>query len=87
MKQSLLTLWLTGILMLLCQSASAYDFKSGGLYYSITSSTDLTVEVTYYSSSRSSNNYISGAVTIPATVTYSGKTYSVTSIGGSAFSY
>ncbi|MCR5394034.1 MAG: leucine-rich repeat domain-containing protein [Bacteroidales bacterium] len=78
----LLTLWLTGILMLLCQSASAYDFESGGLYYDITSSTDLTVEVTYESYNSS---YITGSVTIPSSVTYSGKTYSVTSIGSDAF--
>ena len=87
MKQSLLTLWLTGILMLLCQSASAFDFKSGGLYYDITSSTELTVRVTYKSySNYTYSNDASGDVSVPSTVMYSGKTYSVTSIGREAFS-
>ena len=58
----------------------AYDFQSGDLYYNITSSGEpYTVEVTY-----GSTNY-SGSVTIPETVTYDGTTYSVTSIGASAF--
>ena len=36
------------IAMLLCSlTASAYDFEVGGIYYNITSDTDLTVEITY----------------------------------------
>ena len=56
------------------------------IYYNISSSLDLTVAVTYRGTSESqySNEY-TGAVTIPATVTYNGKTYSVTSIGSNAF--
>ena len=86
MKQSLLTLWLTSLLMLLCQSVSAYNFASDGLYYNITSITDLTVEVTC--KSYSDGNYfndVSGDVIIPSSVTYAGKNYSVTSIGNGAF--
>ena len=74
--------------MLLCSlAASAHDFSVGGIYYNISSSTNLTVAVTYRGGSYSqySNEY-TGAVTIPATVTYNSKTYSVTSIGGLAFS-
>ena len=76
------------VAMLLCSiSMSAHDFEVGGIYYNITSSTNLTVEVTcrgnYYDSY--SNEY-SGAVTIPETVTYNNNTYSVTSIGSGAFS-
>ena len=63
----------------------AYDFQSGDLYYNITSSSaPYTVEVTYQE--KSFDNY-SGltTATIPETVTYSGTTYSVTSIGYGAF--
>ena len=87
MKQT--KLWLTTIATILCcLSASAHDFEVDGIYYKITYSTDLTVEVTYQGSSYSSySNEYSGAVTIPSTVTYNNKTYSVTSIGNNAFYY
>ncbi len=40
--------WLVTIAMLLCCiSVSAHDFEVDGIYYRITSSTDLTVSVTY----------------------------------------
>ena len=80
-------LWLTTMAVLLCSvTASAHDFVVGGIYYSITSSSDLTVAVTYRGNSYSqySDEY-SGAVIIPSTVTYNSKTYSVTSIGNEAF--
>ena len=87
MKQT--KLWLTTIAALLCSlAASAHDFKTGGIYYNITSSTDLTVAVTYRGDyDYSYSNGYSGAVTIPETVTYNNNTYSVTSIGSSAFYY
>ena len=62
----------------------AYDFQSGDLYYNITS--DTTVEVTYQSQWSSDNYAGLTTATIPETVTYEGTTYSVTSIGSSAFS-
>ena len=55
----------------------AYDFQSGDLYYNITSET--TVEVT-----RGDYSNLTTA-TIPDIVTHDGTTYSVTSIGSSAF--
>ena len=55
----------------------AEDFVVDGIYYNILSSDDKTVEVT-------TGNY-SGDVTIPATVTYEGSEYRVTSIGKDAF--
>ena len=85
MKQA--KLWLTTIAALLCSlTASAHDFEVGGIYYNITSSTDMTVEVTYRGDSYDdySNEY-TGAVTIPETVMYNSNTYSVTSIGDDAF--
>ncbi len=84
MKRFLL-LWMSFILT---TALWAYDFQSGDLYYNITSSTEpYTVEVTYQSSWYSGDyNYMGlTSVTIPATVTYDGTTYSVTSIGSSAF--
>ena len=72
-------------IMMLSLQAMAYDFsythQGKTLYYNRTSGN--TVAVTYYSSS---NNYVSGDVVIPSTVTYGGTTYSVTSIGSGAFS-
>ena len=68
--------------------AMAYDFSHNyqgkTLYYNITS--DNTIEVTYYSSTTTDNNYVSGDVVIPSSVTNNGTTYSVTSIGDAAFS-
>ncbi len=62
----------------------AYDFQSGELYYNITSDTiPYTVEVTHRFAS--SGGYYSTTVSIPSNVNYDGKTYSVTSIGDSAF--
>ena len=76
---------LATLAMLLCTiSASAYDFSARGIYYNITDSEKLTVEVT--NRGGWSGSY-SGDVVIPGTVTYESKTYSVTSIGKYAFSY
>lgn len=79
--------WLVTAALLLCSiSVSAHDFEVDGIYYNITSSTDLTVEVTYQGSSYSTYaDEYSGEVVIPTTVTYGGNTYSVTSIGNYAF--
>ena len=67
--------------LLTALSAQSYDFKSGDLYYNTTSGT--TVEVTYQSGSTNYQGLTTA--TIPETVTYDGTTYSVTSIGESAF--
>ena len=61
-------------------NAFAYDFKVDGIYYDITSSTEVTVT--------SNGKYpYSGNVVIPEQVTYGDNTYSVTSIGDRAFAY
>ena len=77
----------TALLLLCCVGmAKAHDFVAGGIYYNISSSTNKTVGVTYggdYSSDY--DNEYTGSVVIPESVTYNGKTYSVTSIGYSAF--
>ena len=84
MTKKLFTFALT---LLTAASAWAYDFKAGDLYYNITDASNKTVEVTYEALNSSSNySSLSGAVTIPDTVSYNGINYSVTSIGESAFS-
>ena len=75
------------ILMLLAGiSASAYDFQSDGLCYDIRSEEDRTVEVTYKYHYQDSKNYVSGDIEIPRKVVYKSKTYTVTALGGGAFS-
>ena len=55
-------------------------FMVDGIYYNVTGTN--TVEVTY----RDQNyNYYSGNITIPSSVTFAGKTYTVTAVGRSAF--
>ncbi|MCQ2327133.1 MAG: leucine-rich repeat domain-containing protein [Bacteroidales bacterium] len=82
------------LVMLLCISANifAHDFSvvnndGKTIYYNITSSySPRTVAVTYQGSVYSSySNEYTGVINIPENVTYNGYTYSVTSIGISAF--
>ena len=70
------------ILLAIPLSASAYDFKVGGIYYIILED-GKSVAVT--DKSLDDNSY-SGSVEIPSKVTYSGTTYSVTLIDAYAFS-
>ena len=76
-------------IMLLSLQAMAYDFsythQGKTLYYKILTGGTNAVAVTYYSM-ETSNNHVSGEVVIPSSVEYNGTTYSVTSIGNSAFS-
>ena len=62
-------------------SALAYDCKVDGIYYNLNND-DKTASVT----SSSTNNKYVGTIIIPESITYSGTTYSVTSIGDFAFS-
>ena len=75
------------LFMMTAMLSFAYDFEAGGIYYNITSSSaPYTVAVTYSGTSSSEyGNEYTGAVTIPESVSYGGKTYSVTSIGSYAF--
>ena len=67
--------------------AEAYDCKVDRIYYNL-NNTDNTASVTYlYKNSTSNKSAYSGSVTIPSSITYNGTTYSVTSIGSSAFLY
>ena len=83
MKKLLLnTTILLTLLSMVSLKVNANNLSVGGIYYNYTS--ENTVEVTYYGYGNSFNSY-SGNVTIPASIVYNGKMYSVTSIGGSAF--
>lgn len=66
--------------LLLPATATAHDFEVDGIYYNIINGNEASV-----TSSPTSSKY-TGDVTIPAIVIYNGTTYSVTSIGNSAFS-
>ena len=73
------------VLLLGAATASAHDFEVDGIFYN-ENSDGTTVSVTYKGDTYNSyTNEYTGAVVIPASVTYSGKTYSVTAIGNSAF--
>jgi len=62
--------------------AKAYDAYIDGIYYSFSGDDAI---VTYYENDEGSVPKYSGAVVIPSSVTYNGKTYSVTRISNSAF--
>ena len=80
MKTRLLTTLTAALLAL---SSYAAGTKIGGIHYVLNSRTK-TASVTY-TGSKFSNNTYSGNITIPASVTYRGRTYSVKSIGEAAF--
>ncbi len=75
MKKQLLLL----VMMLLPLVVSAYDAKINGIYYNFDQNAK-TAEVTC-----DTYGYYSGSVDIPSTVNYRGNTYTVISIGYSAF--
>ena len=82
---------LLGLFLYVSLGASAYSFSAVNedgvtIYYNIISSTKLTCAVTHKGDYEYSPivSY-SGTVNIPETVTYNGKTYSVTSIGNYTF--
>ena len=81
----LFMLCLFGIISIGAKAYGEYDFSavnSDGqtIYYKITSTTNFTCEVT-----KDYSHPYSGEVNIPSSVMYNDKTYSVTSIGNSAF--
>lgn len=87
MKTRFLTLALT---LLSAVGAWAYDFKVDGICYNFSYDSSNEVYVTYEQYPESWNDIpaytsLSGVIAIPATVSYEGQNYSVTSIGGSAF--
>jgi len=73
------------VLIVLCffaaLSSNAYDFEKDGFYYNITSLSDLTVEL-----AKPDNGSYSGDITVPETVEWSSRVFSVTGINPTAFS-
>lgn len=61
-------------------ASAAYDFTEGGLHCKITSGTEVAV-----AEGNSSDKPYTGDITVPQTVTHDGTTYTVTSLGSSAF--
>ena len=82
-----LKLTLLLLALLLPATAIAHDFEVDGIYYRTHGSSNY-VTVTYKgnTSNEYSNEY-SGDITIPNSVRYGGKTYTVTGIDYKAFSY
>lgn len=79
---------LFAISLLTSMAASAYDFQDGAFYYNILSLSDLTVQVTCSDVENEYGNVTatySGDITIPKTVEYSGRTFTVSSINSYAF--
>lgn len=73
------------VLLLSAATAYAHDFEVDGIYYN-KNSDGTSVSVTFKGNSYDSyDNEYTGLVTIPTSVTYSGKTFSVTSIRDNAF--
>ena len=70
---------LLALFTLVTMGSKAYDFSVDGIYYNITDKNGKVVEVT------SGDTKYSGSVTIPATVSNDGTTYTVAKIGTRAF--
>ena len=83
MKHFLLKSLLTAMLAICCISAYAYDFKVGSFYYNLVNSSDPDCNEVVMVEGTSKNH--EGAIEIPATVEYRGKTYGVIEIGDWAF--
>ena len=71
--------------LLLPATATAHDFEVDGIYYNINGNEATVTFKGLYDSSY--DNEYSGSVVIPATVTYNGTTYPVTSISYCAFAH
>ena len=77
----------TALLLLGCISVNAHDIEVNGIYYNILDEDAKTLEVTYRGDYPwEYYDEYTESVIIPASVTYNGTTYSVTSIGYQAFS-
>ncbi|MDE6498085.1 MAG: leucine-rich repeat domain-containing protein [Muribaculaceae bacterium] len=79
MKSIIQKLWLLVTMLCAATSASTYDFEVDGMYYKVTSLTDMTCEV-----AKGDNKY-EGDVEIPSEVSYNNHKLSVTGIGYEAF--
>jgi hypothetical protein len=83
MKRFFLTLMIVATALLNGTKALAYDCEVDGIYYYRISTTELEVANKVFSDQN--RTAYTGAVTIPSTVTFNGKTFTVVSIGEYAF--
>lgn len=83
MKRRVLTVFALATAMFYGGQAFAYDCEVDGIYYYRISTTELEVANKVFSDQNRSA--YTGAVTIPSTVTYNGRTFTVVSIGEYAF--
>ena len=89
-KQSFITILLTVLMSMVGTKAFAHDIEvansDGVTIYYVWMNNNTELAVSYKGSTYESyNNEYSGNVVIPSSVEYNGNSYSVTSIGGSAF--
>ncbi len=82
MKRAFQTL-IAFVVALLCNKALAYDCEVDGIYYYRISTTELEVANKVFSDQN--RTAYTGTVTIPSTVTFNGKKFTVVSIGEYAF--
>lgn len=80
MKKAKILLLLALLCLQAIQNVYAYDFEVDGFFYNITSLQDLTVELTH-----NGECSYEGVIVIPETVTYSGRTFTVTRLGDNTF--
>ena len=87
MKTPIIRLFVLGLMLITSLNIWAYDFEVDGIYYNITSMSNLEVGVTnmYSDYQFQRNSTYSGDIIIPSTVNYNNRTYTVTAISNSAF--
>lgn len=85
-KQYVNALWGVAFALLGTMAVQAYDFEVDGIYYNVLSLDDMTCEVTYKEERGGDYSFpYAGIIHVPETVTYSGRTFTVTAIGEYAF--
>ena len=94
MNQNILRKLMLIAVLLTGSHAFSYDFEKDGIYYNITSQSNLEVEVTspnnaHYAYSMGDktvySSYSNDIVNIPETVNYNNRTYTIVQIGDYAF--
>lgn len=85
MKQKILPSALFMLALLTQQSGYAYDFEVNGIYYNVISFDEMTAGVTHDANYTPPTSHYSGDISIPATVTYNGRLFSVISVCKRAF--
>ena len=80
MKNSFFNFLFAMVCLLYSANASAHDFEVNGIYYNVVSLNELLCEV-----AREDNKHYEGDIVIPATVTYSNRTFTVVGISSNTF--